>query len=162
MDVTPETTRTWRFHAAADLGGTEKARERAARVRDGVAQTLRTACAEHLRITVANASYAVPPRAPGRAALAPGLEAMVVGRERIEQKLVEQVHYWQLRSADATRDAAELQCIEEAMATGVYRGELCSDGVVHSNRAEGIGIQPKAEDSIAAIYAALCESTVPM
>ena len=46
MDVVADATRTWRFHAAADFGETEKARERAARVRDGVLPTLRTACAE--------------------------------------------------------------------------------------------------------------------
>ena len=161
MHVTPETTRTWRFHAAADLGETEKALERAARVRDGVAQTLRTACAEHLRITVLT-RYAVPPCAPGRATLAPGLEAMVLHHERIEERLIEHAHYWQVRNTDATRDAAEIQTIEEVMGTGAYRGERCSNDAVHSSCAEGIGIHAKGDQSIAAIYAALCESTVPM
>ena len=61
MDVIAAATRTWRLHAAADFGDTEKARERAARVRDGVAQTLRTACAEHMRITILS-RFAFPPR----------------------------------------------------------------------------------------------------
>ena len=77
-------------------------------------------------------------------------------------RFIEHAHYWRMRSTDATRSAAEMQTIEHAMASGVYRGELCSNEAVHSNRAEGIGIQSKAEDSVAAIYAALCESTVPM
>ena len=157
MDVIPETTRTWRFHVAADLGETEKALERAARVRHDIAQTLRTACAQHLRITVLT-RYAVPPRAPGRAAFAPGLEAMVAHRERIEERLIEHAHYWQVRSTDA----AEMQTIEDAMATGVYGAELCSNDVVRTNCAEGVGIHAKGDGSVAAIYAALCESTVPM
>ena len=161
MDHLPDTIRTWRLHAAADLGESEKARERAARVRDGVARTLRTACAEHLRITVLS-RYAVPPRAPGRAALAPGLEAMVLHREQIEQRLIEHAHYWQVRSTDPTRDAAEIEMIEDAMRSGAYRGELCSDDVVHSSCAEGIGIHAKGDVAVAEIYAALCESTVPM
>ena len=161
MDHIPDTIRTWRLHAAADLGESEKARERAARVRDGVARTLRTACAEHLRITVLS-RYAVPPRAPGRAALAPGLEAMVLHREQIEQRLIEHAHYWQVRSTDPTRDAAEIEMIEDAMRSGAYRGELCSDDVVHSSCAEGIGIHAKGDVAVAEIYAALCQSTVPM
>ena len=161
MNHISDTTRTWRLRAAADLGESEKARERAARVRDGVAQTLRTACAQHLRITVLT-RYAVPPRAPSRAALAPGLEAMVLNHERIEERLIEHAHYWQVRSTNATRDAAEMQTIEDAMGSGAYRGELCSNDAVHSSCVEGIGIHAKGDDSIAAIYAALCESTVPM
>ena len=157
MDHIPDTVRTWRLHAAVDLGETDKARERAARVRDGVAQTLCTATAEHLRITVLT-RYAVPLRAPGRAAFAPGLEAMVAHRERIEERLIEHAHYWQVRSTDA----AEMQTIEDAMATGVYRAELCSNDVVRTNCAEGVGIHAKGDGSVAAIYAALCESTVPM
>ena len=157
MDVMAEATRTWRLRAAPDLGETEKTRERAALVRDAVAQTLRTTSAEHVRVTVLS-RYAVPPRAPARDSLAPGLEAMVQHRERIEERLIEHVHYWQVRSADP----AELHRIEDAMRTAAYRGTSDSNDAVHSSCAERIGICAETDHSLAAIYAALCESTVPM